>query len=461
MPIMNIPPDQISQHLKERKIKVAVFGLGRIGLPTAAHFADCGVIVYGVDIQGSVIEAIQNGRIHIDEPGLDNLLKQSMEKNRFFITSNYEDAMKKVDVSIICVPTPVTGDKTPDYSKIIEVCNTGLRYLKKHDLIIVESTISPGIIENLMIPLIKKNTGFQAGKDYGIASCPERANPGSILSNFKKIPRIIGGYTPKSTEIAAAIYRYITDADLILVSDDKTACAVKLTENIFRDVNIALLNELAILYEKLGIDIMEIIKAASSKWNFQPHYPGAGVGGPCLPANPYYLIQEAIKVGFVPHLIRMAREINDRMPQHIIDLTLKALNQAGKSVKKAKIAILGVTYKPEVHDFQISPAIPIIQTLTNLGANLSIYDPLIQSNDISRLDFLNESNCVDSLEKAVKNSGCIIIVTAHKEFKQLKIKNLENTMAKPLIIVDGRNIFDLKEIPDGIIYVGVGRKLLF
>jgi len=458
MPIMNVPLNQITQFLREGIIKIAVFGLGRIGLPTALAFAEKGIIVYGIDIQESVINSIKNLTPYIDEPGLIDLLKDVMANNNFLVTTNYEELMIEADIFIICVPTPVTSDKIPDYSKIIEVCNNGLQFLKKDDLIIVESTISPDTIENLIIPIIKENTGLIAGIDYGIACCPERADPGNILVNFKKVPRIIGGYTNRSTEITTEIYRYITDADLIQVSNEKIACAVKLTENIFRDVNIALMNELAILYEKMGLDIIEIIGASSTKWNFQPHYPGAGVGGPCLPANPYYLIQEAIKVGFVPHLIRVAREVNDRMPQHIIDLTLQALNQAEKSVKNAKIAILGITYKPDVHDFQLSPAIPIIQTLKQLGARLFLYDPLIQPNDIITQNFLYDSNCVTSIEKAIKNSDCIIIVTAHKQFNQLNIKDIENLAAKPLIIVDGRNIFNINELPPEIIYYGVGRK---
>lgn len=459
MPVMNFSPEDIPQKLKDGTIKIAIFGLGRIGLPTALQFAASDITVYGVDVQSSIIETINNGNIHIDEPGIDELFQKIKQKNRFHVTSNYEEVMRNVDVCIICVPTPVTEDKIPDYSIIIDLCNSALKYLKKDDLIIVESTISPGTIENLIIPLIEKNTELTAGKEFGIASCPERANPGSILSNFRNIPRVIGGYTLKSTQITAAIYRNVTEADLILVSNAKTANAVKLTENIFRDVNIALINELAILYEKLGLDIIEIIEAASSKYNFQPHYPGAGVGGPCLPANPYYLIQEAVKVGFVPHLIRMAREINDRMPQHIVELTLEALNKAGKSVKKAKITIFGIAYKPQVHDFQISPAIPIIQELRNLGAEISIYDPLLQPADTVKLDFLNKTRYAKSITDAAENSDCVIFVTAHNEFKDLKLKNLAQIAASPLILVDGRNIFKINDIPAGTIYMGVGRKL--
>jgi nucleotide sugar dehydrogenase len=457
---MNVPIAEIPQRLKEGGIKIAVFGLGRIGLPTAALFAAKGITVYGVDTQESVIQAIKTGNLHIDEPDLNDLLSKILNNGKLVVTTDAKFAMEESDVAIICVPTPITTAKVPDYATIVDLCKNALCFIKRDDLIIIESTISPGTIEDIIVPIIKKTTGLLAGSDYGIASCPERANPGKVLSNIRKVPRIIGGFTSKSTKLASAIYEYIIGADIIQVSNHRIACAVKLTENIFRDVNIALFNELAILYEKLGLDIIEIIKAASSKWNFQPHYPGAGVGGPCLPANPYYLIQEAIKVGFVPHLIRMAREINDRMPQHLVELVLEALNQVGKSVNAAKIAILGMAYKPDIHDFQLSPAIPIIYRLIELKAKVTIYDPLIQTGDKSEFRFSQEVSYADSLINAVKDCDCLIFVTAHEEFTRLKIKNLKKITATPLIVVDGRNIFQLDDIPDEVIYFGVGRRVL-
>ena len=457
MPIFNSTPDEVCQRFKAGKVSVAVFGLGRIGLPTALSFADTGALVYGVDVQESLIELIKNRNVYLDEPGIPELLARVLDKKRFIATSNYQEAMKHAEVCIICVPTPITNGKYPDYSSIIQVCNTSLRFLKLQDLVIIESTISPGTIENLIIPLIAKNTGLQAGIEFGIACCPERADPGTVLANIQQIPRVVGGYTMKSTKLVAALYRCVTSAKIFEVRNARTASAVKLTENIFRDVNIALMNELAILYEKLGIDIVEIIKAASTKYNFQPHYPGAGVGGPCLPANPYYLIQEGIQVGFVPLLIRMAREINDRMPQHIIDLTLQALNRAGKSAKNAKIVILGITYKPGVHDFQLSPAIPVIQRLAELDATLIIYDPLLQPNDISQLPFLLGLKTVKNLDEIPIQIDCFILVTAHPEFKQIDFLKLKSLSSKPLIIVDGRNLFNSNELPKDSIYIGVGR----
>ncbi len=460
MPILNVPINQISQQLRDGKIKIAVFGLGRIGLPTALIFADRGAIVYGYDTQDSVIESIKSGNPLIDEPGLPELLTRVISNNHLIVTTNIKGIMENADVFIICVPTPITKDKVADYSQIIRVCEEALHLIKKDDLIIVESTISPATIDDYIIPIIKKRTKLVASRDFDIVCCPERADPGNILSNFQKIPRIIGGLTEKSAKITEAIYKFVTEAEIIIVKDAKTASAVKLTENIFRDVNIALMNELAILYEKLGLDIIEIIEAASTKYNFQPHYPGAGVGGPCLPANPYYLIQEAIKVGFVPHLIRMAREINDRMPQHIIELTLQALNEAGKSTKNAKITILGVTYKPHVRDFQLSPAIPIINGMKSLGAEISIYDPLIQPENDSKSVLFQKTKIINSIPNAIEESDCLIFVTAHDEFKNLKFEEFNEKSKKSLIIVDGRNIFDPAKLSKKIIYKGVGRKKL-
>ncbi|MHA1325263.1 MAG: nucleotide sugar dehydrogenase, partial [Candidatus Helarchaeota archaeon] len=422
-------------------------------------FAKRGATVFGVDVQETVIKSVQNGISHIDEPGLDDLLKFCLQKNNFSPTLDYKTVMKQADIFIICVPTPITPDKTPDYSNIIDVCNTGMKFLKKEDLIIIESTISPRVIDDLIIPLIEKNTRLKGGVDYGIASCPERANPGTILENFNSVPRIIGGYTTEAAKIATAIYRFATDAKLIVVSNSQTACAVKLTENIFRDVNIALANELAILYEKLGLDIIEIIEAASTKWNFQPHYPGAGVGGPCLPANPYYLIREAIKVGYVPHLIRMAREINDRMPQHIVDLTLRGLNHAGKSLNNAQITILGITYKPQVCDYQLSPAFPIIQTLLNLGAHIKVYDPLVNLTEIPNWQFSKKVFFSQDLIKSITHADCLILITAHEEFKHINFDKIIQYTTKPLVIIDGRNVYNPNQLPAEIIYIGVGRKV--
>jgi nucleotide sugar dehydrogenase len=292
----------------------------------------------------------------------------------------------------------------------------------------------------------------KAGEDFGLASCPERADPGRVLNDLRKVPRIVGGIDERSTRVAAALYRAGMGVEVIEMSNPKSANAVKLTENISRDVNIALMNELAVLFERLGIDIIEVIQAASTKWNFMPHYPGAGVGGPCLPSNPYYLIQEGQKVGYIPHLVRMAREVNDRMPSHVVELVMEALNEIGKTVNGSKIALLGVSYKPDISDIQLSPVKPIIQSLKRLGADLTGFDPYFLSQEV--LDLELSSN----LDSALKGTDAVILCTAHKEFQKLDFRKLAGLMNTPAALIDARGIIDKTSVEEsGLIFKGVGR----
>jgi len=442
---------EIEARIKNRDVLISVFGLGRIGLPTAAIFANAGFKVNGIDINSEIITLLNQGKTILDEPGLVELVKKSTGAKMLQGLLQSEIKNLESDVFIICVPTPVTENKVPDYSDVLSAIEKIGEILKKGDLVIVESTTSPGTVENLLIPRIERNSQLTVKKDFWIVSCPERANPGEILHIFQNTPRIIGGIDQKSTDVTFKLYREVMSAEIIKVSNPKTANAVKLTENIFRDVNIALMNEISILYEKLGIDTFEIIKAASSKWNFVPHFPGAGVGGPCLPANPYYLIQEGMKVGFVPHLIRFAREINDRMPAHLIELILDALNEAGKTVKNANICLLGMSYKENIGDAQVSPFFPIYNALRELKANIKVHDP----------HFLNKNplsiTIESSIENALEDADCIVFITAHDEFKKLRLENVQLMASSPLVIVDGRNVTDNKKLPKGTIFRGIGR----
>jgi len=288
---------------------------------------------------------INKGIIHIDEPGIEEILKDSISSGNFIASTDVPSAINEADAIIICVPTPVDNNKNPNYSDLMAVCRDLVKGLKKGSLVIVESTIAPGVVEEIIAPFIEEKTNFELGKDVGIVSCPERADPGKIFDCLKTVPRIVGGIDENSCNTAVALYKAAMDVKIVKVSNPRTANAVKLTENIFRDVNIALINELAILYEKIGVNIIETIDAATTKWNFVPHYPGPGVGGPCLPANPYYLIQVANKVGYIPYLVRLAREINDRMPDNIVNLIFEALYGIGKPIKGSKIVVLGISYK--------------------------------------------------------------------------------------------------------------------
>ncbi len=456
MPIMNLSEREVTEAVRKGKLTVCVIGLGRIGLPTATTFAQAGIPVIGADINPKVAQLINSGKCQFsDEPALENLVRKMVKEKRLKAVSNVPSAVKQADVISICVPTPVDENKVPDYSMVKKACLDIAQTLRKGSLVVIESTVGPGTIENLVIPLLEKKTIMKAGTEFGVASCPERADPGKILQDMKKIPRIIGGIDRKSAEITAALYRAVLGVEVIKVSNPKTANAVKLTENLFRDVNIALVNEFSILYEKLGIDTIEVIQACSTKYNFIPHYPGAGVGGPCLPQNPYYLITEGTKVGYIPYLVRMAREINDRMPEHVVTLVTKALNDVGKTVQTSKIALLGISYKPEIRDIQLTPMEKVFHYLENMGASIKIYDPFYKGEKVFGV------KTTRTLNEALKEADCIVIGTAHKEFFNLNIAALSKLCNMPAGFVDARNVVPQHEVEkNGFAYRGVGRHRL-
>ncbi len=450
--ILELSDKKIASLLKKGEITIGLVGIGRIGLPTAAVLAESGARVIGIDIDPEVVEKVNQGSVHIDEPGLDRLVARLVKRGNLRATSNIEEAAKDSDVLIICVPTPIDSSKKPIYSQVEVACVSVAKGIRNGSLVIIESTVGPGTVEGFLTPLLEAASGMKAGEDFGLASCPERADPGKVLNDLRKVPRIVGGIDERSTRVAAALYRAGMGVEVIEMSNPKSANAVKLTENISRDVNIALMNELAILFERLEIDIVEVIQAASTKWNFMPHYPGAGVGGPCLPSNPYYLIQEGQKVGYIPYLVRMAREVNDRMPSHVVELVMEALNEIGKTVNGSKIALLGVSYKPGISDIQLSPARPIIQSLKRLGADLTGFDPFFLGQKV--LDLRLSSN----LDTALKGTDAVILCTAHKEFQKLDFRKLAGLMNTPAALVDARGIIDKASVEEaGLIFKGVGR----
>ena len=438
---------------KDRKVTICTVGLGRIGLPTAAMFASSGATVIGVDINPEVVVNVNEGKCRfIDEPELDKIIEEPVRQGKLRATTDFSTAISQSDFIIICVPTPVDYTKTPDYSAVLGACKTIGKLLKAGSIVIVESTVGPGTVENLIRPILESESGLRAGSEFGLASCPERSDPGNIVMNMKTVPRVIGAVNKHCLDIVAELYETLLNIKVYRVSDPKTANAVKLTENLFRDVNIALANEFALVFERLGIDTFEVIKACATKYNFMPHYPGAGVGGPCLPSNSYYLISEGVKAGHIPSLVRMAREINDRMPEHVVSLVSEALNEVGKTIRGSKIAILGVAYKPEIKDVQLTPMEPVCNALTRLGGLLDIYDPMFAGESV----FGHHTR--RSLAQAVNGADCIVIGTAHVEFRHLDLKLLMQLTKNPAALVDARNIITPKDALDvGFAYRGVGR----
>ena len=314
----------------------------------------------------------------------------------------------------------------------------------------MESTIEPGFIEDEFVAIINESEKLKAGENFTIGVCPENANPGEILHDFNSLPRLVGGINENTTKIITLIYRAVFSVELIEMSNCKTANAVKLTTNVFRDLNIAYANELALMFDKLGIDTLEVLEAAKKKYNFQIHFPGPGVGGPCLPINSYQFLNTAKRIGVKLDLVKSGREINERMSDHVIDLVTDAFQEINKSVDKSKILILGVSYKPEVKDIQLTPAEDIIKKLQNIGVKILIYDPFYVGNKVFGI------KVEEKITDVISEVDATIIVTAHKEFNLID-PSIFSQMKSP-ILVDTRGIIDMvsaKKI--GLVFRGIGR----
>ena len=452
--IMDLQSDQINSKLNSDVIKVAVIGIGRIGLPTAILFAKSGLLTIGVDINQILVEKINNKIFPLeDEPGMKEIFDDVINHKKLSATADIQYALSQVNVVILSLPTPMTYDNIPDYSSLQSVAQQLHDFLLPNSLVIVESTVEPGFVEKILIPIIEgKDKKFEAGKTFGIGVCPETANPGEILKDFKTLPRLVGGINQKSSELISLIYSHVFSVDLISMPDCKTANAVKLTTNVFRDVNIAFVNELALLFEKLGIDIFIVLDAAKRKYNFQVHYPGSGVGGPCLPVNSYQLINLARSNSLnLPKLISVSREINEQMPIHTLELLKDALNSIGKKIETSTIGILGVSYKPNVKDIQLAPAQKIIYELKALGCNVKIFDPYFISTNIFSIQ------TEQKYEDVINDSDAVLLLTAHKDFFSINPEIFSKLMKNP-IVIDTRGIFNISEINKlKITFRGIGR----
>ena len=450
--IMQLSNQELIESIQSENITVCIIGIGRIGLPTALSFANSGLPTVGVDINSNLVETINSKIFPLkDEPGYDVIFEKVIHE-KFHVSTKIEEIVPNSDVIVLSLPTPMDKNNIPDYSALLSVGKQLGELLTKHSLVIIESTVEPGFIEDEFIKSIESSKkSLIAGKDFAIGVCPETANPGQIMNDFEKLPRLVGSINDETTNVIMKIYKHVFTVDLIPMPNCKTANAVKLTTNVFRDLNIAFVNELAILFEKVGIDMMTVLEAAKSKYNFQVHYAGPGVGGPCLPVNSYQMINLAKKMGLdTLKSVETARIINESMPNHVIDLLRDAFIESGKSLENSNILILGISYKPDVKDIQLTPAEEIINKLQNLGAKIKIYDPYFSSNNIFGI------NVENNIEDVISNIDAAIIVTAHNEFKTIPITNF-NLMRNP-ILVDSRGIFEPQEAKNAmLIFRGLGR----
>ena len=442
---------EVRDSLEARSLKVCVIGIGRIGLPTALSFAKAGLQTIGVDINEKLVDLINKGNFPLkDEPGYEEIFNKVRKNGNFSVTTKIDDAVPQSDLILLSLPTPMDENNIPNYSALRTVGKQLGKILEPNSLVIVESTIEPGFIEDEFVEIINEFGKLKAGENFTIGVCPENANPGEILHDFSNLPRLVGGIDENTTKIITSIYCNVFSVELVEMPNCKTANAVKLTTNVFRDLNIAYVNELALMFDKLGIDTLKVLEAARKKYNFQIHFPGPGVGGPCLPINSYQFLNMAKRIGVPLNLVKSGREINERMSDHVTDLVIDAFQEINKSVDKSKILILGVSYKPDVKDIQLTPAEDVIKKLQKLGAKILIYDPFYVGNQVFGIKVEEKINDI------ISEVDATIIVTAHKEFKLID-PSIFSQMKSP-ILVDTRGIIDMvsaKKI--GLVFRGLGR----
>lgn len=419
----------LKEKIKQKSAKVGVIGLGYVGLPLALELSNSNYTVFGIDVNVEKINSLKEGKSYIQDVEEINL-KKNVNDGLLKPTTDFSE-LRNLDAVSICVPTPLTKTQEPDMSYVNSAVKKIKDYMHKNLLIILESTTYPGTTEELIEKELF-DEGYQAGKDYFLCFSPERVDPGNNKYNTKNTPKVIGGTTEKCTELGKLLYGEVIN-ELVPVSSPKVAEMSKLLENTFRSINIAFINEMALLCDKLGIDIWETIEASSTKpFGFMPFYPGPGIGGHCIPLDPMYLSWKAKDINFYSRFIELAQETNKSMPKHILNKVSQALNAYSKPIKGSKILILGMAYKPNVEDLRESPSLDIYELLKENGAQIDYNDPyakLFKDKD------LNTVHSIDLEYDKLNYYDCVLLLTNHSAY------NYEKVLDNAKLIVDTRNAF--------------------
>lgn len=393
--------------IHDRTARVAVIGMGYVGLPLAVELARAGFHTTGIDLDKSKVSALNAGRSYIADVSASEIAGV-VKDGKLFATSDF-GVLKSMDAVSICVPTPLSKTKDPDLTYIIGAADALARYVHKGMLIVLESTTYPGTTEELIVPRLLHNNGFQAGRDVFVAFSPERTDPGRKNFSLKTTPKVIGGSTRACLKVALALYRCIVDK-MVPVSSVAAAEMVKILENTFRAVNIALANEFLMMCDKLELDAWEVIEAAATKpYGFMKFTPGPGVGGHCIPLDPHYLSWKMRALNYTARFIQLAGEINSSMAEYWMSKIVEVLNQAGKSVKNSEVLVLGVTYKPDVNDVRESPALDILKLLEKGGARARFHDPFIRTLRPEGL----MAPFVELTAAVLKRADCVVVATHH------------------------------------------------
>jgi UDP-N-acetyl-D-glucosamine dehydrogenase len=435
------------KRIKNRTAVVGIVGLGYVGLPLALAFAEK-FHVLGYDSDPKKLKALRKGSSYIDDVSGSSLRKKLREN--FKVIEDYS-GMSECDCIIICVPTPLDEHGDPDLSFVARSADIVQKVVRRGMLIVLESTSYPGTTDEYIGRAIK-DAGLKPGQDVALAFSPERVDPGNKKYNIRNTPKVVGGIDAASTQAATALYSSIVEAGVVVMPDLATAESVKMVENIFRGVNIALINEMALIFEKMGINTWQVVKAASTKpFGFMAHYPGPGVGGHCIPLDPMYMSYRAKQFGIVPRFIELSRETNEYMKEHTVDLTKTALKRARVPLRKATVAVMGLSYKKDISDTRESPSAGIIEQLAKAVGRVIVHDPKAESIKTSAGTFRSTA-----MRSVLAQADCLVFVTDHSEFASLTPGKLSGRRVKA--IVDTRDLFSRESVEAaGLVYEGLGK----
>lgn len=423
---MSTLKEELLLKLKNKTAKLGVVGLGYVGLPLAVEKAKAGYEVIGFDVQDEKVKMVNEGHNYIGDV-IDEDLNTLVKAGKIKATTDFS-FVEKVDAVAIAVPTPLDKFKQPDVSYVEKSTKDISKYLHKGILVVLESTTYPGTTEEIVKPILEES-GLKCGEDFFLAFSPERVDPGNKQYKTKNTPKVVGGITPECTEVAAALYSSVLQGDIYKVSSPAVAEMEKILENTFRHINIGLINEMAILCKKMGIDIWEVIDAAKTKpYGFMPFYPGPGLGGHCIPLDPFYLTYKAREFDYHTRLIETAGEINDFMPEFVVDNAMKLLNNEAKALNGAKVLLLGVAYKKDIDDMRESPALKVIEHLEKNGANVLYNDPFIPEFKHKGIEYKSIG-----VEKGISEADIVIVTTDHSAY------DFEKIVEKAKIFYDTRN----------------------
>lgn len=398
---------EILKKIKNKEITVGVVGLGYVGLPLAVEKAKAGYKTIGFDVQKEKVDLVNSGHNYIGDVVNDDL-KALVEKGILKATTDF-DFIKDVDFVAICVPTPLDSHQQPDISYVQSSAEQISKHLSKGTMVVLESTTYPGTTEELLKPILEEGSGLKCGVDFYLGFSPERVDPGNKHFKTKNTPKVVGAVGKDATEVIAAMYRSVLEGDVHEVSSPAIAEMEKILENTYRNINIGLANEMAMLCDKMGINFWEVVEAASTKpYGFQPFYPGPGLGGHCIPLDPYYLSWKAREYGFHTSMIESSMIVNDKMPEYCVERAMKILNRQGKALSKSKVLVLGIAYKQDIDDYRESPAIDVIEILKKNGAEVEFFDPYIPEYKHKGKKFKG----IEKIDSKIISEYELVIITA-------------------------------------------------